>query len=339
MNNCAAYLARPNLVKTNLLAIAGIIAAAITLLGCADDSAAVNPQAAARTFAVDLAWPNLPPEITTGETAGVGVDSHGHVLVFHRGETHSILILEPADGSIVNSFGDGVFINAHGLAVDSEDNIWVTDTRRHQVLKFTHGGELLMSIGENGVAGLDQDHFDQPTDVAVTPAGVIFVSDGYGNSRVAKFAADGTFLMDWGEPGTATGQFNLPHGITLDPDGNVYVADRSNQRVQVFDGDGKFLKAWGQEVFGQGSRPWGLEYNGDAIYVIDGGNMDADTPDYARLSIVNLDGSLNSSWSSYGTAPGQLSWGHDVTVGADGSVYTAEVRNNNRAQRFTPSKH
>ena len=305
------------------------------LFGCTPTESGSAWDSSTASFNVDFDWPSLPARVVMGETAGVGVDSHGHVFVFHRGETHSVLILDPTDGSLVASFGDGLFVNAHGLAIDHEDNVWVTDTLRHQVLKFTHDGELLLSIGENGVSGLDETHFNQPTDVAVAPTGEIYVSDGYGNSRVAKFASDGAFLMDWGEPGILTSQFNLPHGITLDDHGNVYVADRSNQRVQVFDSVGTFKTAWGVEVFGPGSRPWGLEFHRGEVYVIDGGNMIADTPDYARLTIVGTNGQVMSSWSSYGAEPGQLSWGHDLTVGADGSVYTAEVRNNNRAQKFS----
>jgi peptidylamidoglycolate lyase len=285
-------------------------------------------------FTVDPDWPALPEGFATGETAGVDVDSHGHVFVFHRGQRHSVMALDPDDGRKVASFGDDFFVNAHGLEVDAQDNVWVTDTRRHQVLKFSHDGELLLSVGEEGVAGLDATHFNQPTDVVVTPSGEFYVSDGYGNSRVAKFSADGTFLFDWGTKGDAPGQFNLPHGITLDDEGRVYVADRSNLRVQIFTPDGDFLAAWGADVFGDEARPWGLEFHAGRIYVIDGGNMNPNTPDYARLTIVEKDGRVVTSWSSYGSAPGQLSWGHDVTVGLDGSVYTAEVRNNNRAQKF-----
>ena len=304
------------------------------LIGFAVAPVFANHHEGVGRYAVDPTWPALPSGITTGETAGVGVDSHGHVVVFHRGDKHSVLLLDPDTGELVASFGDGLFVNAHGLGIDAQDNVWITDTLRHQVLKFSHDGELLMSLGEKGVAGLDAAHFDQPTDVAIAPNGDVYVSDGYGNSRVVQFDRSGRFIRTWGEPGSAAGQFNLPHGITLDDEGHVYVADRSNQRVQVFDSQGKYIAQWGEDVFGPGSRPWGLEFDAGLIYVIDGGNMDANTPDYARLTVLDKHGAVKTQWSSYGSAPGQLSWGHDVTVGADGSVYTAEVRNNNRAQKF-----
>ena len=283
----------------------------------------------------DPDWLKLPDGIETGETAGVGVDSHNHVFIFHRGADMPIMCVEGDTGKIVSSFGEGLFTNAHGLEVDHEDNVWVTDTLNHQVYKFSHDGKLLLTVGEKGVSGLDETHFNQPTDVTVTPDGEFYVSDGYGNSRVAKFDANGKFLFDWGKKGDAPGEFNLPHGITLDPQGRVYVADRSNMRIQVFTADGKFIREWGAEQLGEVGRPWGLEVAPDGfLYVIDGADMLTSTPDVARITKLTLEGEVLETWSSYGAEPGQLSWGHDVAVGRDGVVYTAEVRNNNRAQKF-----
>lgn len=295
------------------------------------------------TFADDVSdayqvapdWPKLPEGFATGETAAVGVDSHNHVFIFHRGKERPILCVEGESGEVVASFGEGMFGNAHGLEVDHEDNIWITDTRNHQVYKFSHDGELLLTVGEKGVLGLDGTHFNQPTDVAVTPTGEFYVSDGYGNSRVAKFSADGKFLFDWGQKGEAPGEFRLPHGITLDPQGRVYVADRTNMRIQVFDADGKFIRQWGAEQLGEVGRPWGLEVAPDGfLYVIDGADMLTSTPDVARVTKLTLEGEVLATWGSYGAGPGQFLWGHDIAVGRDGAVYTAEVRDNKRAQKF-----
>ena len=295
------------------------------------------------TFADDVSdayqvvpdWPKLPEGFATGQTAAVGVDSHNHVFIFHRGKEMPVLCVEGESGEVIASFGEGIFANAHGLEIDHEDNVWITDTRNHQVYKFSHDGELLLTVGVKGVSGLDGTHFNQPTDVAVTPTGEFYVSDGYGNSRVAKFAADGTFLFDWGQKGEAPGEFRLPHGITLDPQGRVYVADRTNMRIQVFTPDGTFIREWGAEQLGEAGRPWGLEYAADGnLYVIDGADMLTSTPDVARITKLSLEGEVLETWSSYGAEPGRLSWGHDIAVGRDGAVYTAEVRNNNRAQKF-----
>ncbi len=197
-------------------------------------------------------WPQLPEGFALGQVSGVGVDSHNHVFVFHRGD-RPILSFDDGTGKIIASWGDGMFAFPHGLTVDRQDNVWVTDTEHHQVFKFTHNGELLMTVGAKDVPGLDGNHFNGPTDVAVTPSGEFYVSDGYGNSRVAKFSNKGEFLFEWGGKGTQTGEFDLPHGIALDAQGRVYVADRSNARIQVFDGNGKFLAQWKSAELG---RPW-----------------------------------------------------------------------------------
>jgi peptidylamidoglycolate lyase len=240
--------------------------------------------------------------------------------------------LNAKTGAILDSFGDGMFINAHGLEVDHQNNVWVTDTKTHQVYKFNHDGKLLLTVGEREVSGVDSTHFNQPTDVAVSPSGAFYVSDGYGNSRVVKFSAEGKFLFAWGEKGDAPGQFFLPHGITLDSKGRVYVADRSNARIQVFDSNGQFLKQWKTEGLG---RPWGLEVADDGyLYVINGGDMTNQPSDFAEILKMNLEGSILERWGSFGSDPGQFSWGHDVAVGKDGSVYTVEVRNNLRPQKF-----
>lgn len=301
-----------------------IFAASIALADDVADAAQVVPE-----------WPQKPAGFEFGEVAGVGVDSHNHVFIFHRGKDKPIIAFEGASGKYVTSFGEGMFINAHGLEIDDHDNVWVTDTRTHQIYKFSHDGDLLMTLGVKRESGLDSSHFNQPTDIAVAPNGEFFVSDGYGNSRVVKFAADGSYLLDWGKKGDAPGEFNLPHGITLDDKGLVYVCDRTNMRIQVFDGNGKFIRQWAKEQLGEVGRPWGVEFAPDGnLYVIDGADMLTSTPDIARITKLDLEGNVLATWGSYGTAPGQFSWGHDVAVGEDGTVYTAEVRNNNRAQKF-----
>lgn len=285
-------------------------------------------------YTVVPGWAQV-PEGYFGDVAGVGVDSHNHVFVFHRGPNHCIAMLDGRSGEVVASFGDGLFENAHGLTIDREDNVWVTDTRRHQVFKFSHDGDLLMMLGEKGVPGWDATHFDQPTDVAVAADGSFYVSDGYGNSRVAKFSADGRFQFEWGRKGDQPGEFDLPHGLALDDAGNVYVADRTNERIQVFDGKGNLLHVWGANQLGAEGRPWGLDISDDGyLFMIDGGDMDDTTPNHAQVVQMDLLGHVLRRWGSYGTAPGQFLWGHDIAVGHDGALYTVEVRDNDRVQKF-----
>ena len=283
-------------------------------------------------YGVVESWPKLPAGFEMGEASGVDLDSQGDVWIFHRGEQMPIMEFDAQTGDLKSSFGDGQIVWAHGLEVDQDDNVWVTDQRAHTVLKYSPTGELLMTVGVSGEAGLDDTHFDQPTDVVIAPNGDFFVSDGYGNSRVVKFNKDGEFLLTWGEPGSEPGQFNLPHGITLDRDGRVYVADRTNLRVQVFDSDGNFIEQWNNTD--DWARPWALEIapDGNSVFVMDGGHMQP--PDLAHVIQCDLDGNVLDSFSSFGTEPGQLSWGHDVSVGEDWAIYTVEVRFGLRTQKF-----
>src|SRR5262249_62050207 len=123
--------------------------------------------------------------------------------------------------------------------------------------KFDPEGKLMLSLGKKGQAGVGDDQFDRPTDIAVTSSGEFYVSDGYGNSRVLKFSADGKLLKKWGKKGTGPGEFNLPHAIVLDARGHVYVGDRENNRIQIFDADGRYLDTWKE-----GGAPYGLFLQG-----------------------------------------------------------------------------
>jgi len=167
-----------------------------------------------------------------------------------------------------------MFVQPHGLSLDAEGNVWVTDVnasngKGHQVFKFSRDGGVLMRLGKPGVAGNGPDTFSQPSAVVVAPNGDIFVADGHigddSNARVVKFSKDGTFIKAWGTKGTGPGQFDGPHCIAMDSRGRLFVCDRSNNRIQIFDQDGNFLDQWKQ--FG---RPSGIFINAsDTMFVID----------------------------------------------------------------------
>jgi DNA-binding beta-propeller fold protein YncE len=209
----------------------------------------------------------LPPNIYLGETAGVAVNSKGHVFVFTRGNStgpaysaSAAQLLEFApDGTYLREIGRNLYAwsYAHAVRVDKEDNIWVTDKGSDMVIKFNPAGRVVMVFGRKQEASdestgpLKHVHpplppvdgqFRQVTDVTWDPAGNTYISDGYINSRVAKVDKNGKWLMSFGEPGDKPGQFNTPHSIAADAKGNIYVGDRGNRRIQVFDGQGKFLR-------------------------------------------------------------------------------------------------
>lgn len=293
-------------------------------------------------------WPALPAGRMLGLCAGVGVDSRDHVFVFHRNARvwstpfpqepiaePTVSVFDGRTGKLLAEWGAGEFIMPHGLTVDHEDNVWLTDVGRHQVFKFTREGKPLLTLGERGKPGADQAHFNLPTDVAVLPDGSFYVSDGYRNTRVVKFDAAGRYQFEWGGKGSEPGKFNLPHGIAVDGGGRVLVCDRSNARLQVFDAVGKFLAEWkGAEI----GRPYGVSVAADGhVFLIDGGDQSASEPERSKAVELDAEGKVIASFGSFGKAPGQFRLGHDIAVARDGSVYVAEGKGR-RVQKFSPKK-
>jgi hypothetical protein len=238
-------------------------------------------------------WGMLPEGRTWGSTSAVAIDADGaSVWVGERcGEFRPPSRIDPAQpfacdgskldpilkfdthGKLLKSFGAGVLLFPHGLHVDSEGNVWVTDglgrgNKGHQVFKFSPDGKLLMTLGKAGVAGSGPDEFNAPSAVVVAPNGDIFVADGHGgntNARVVKFAKDGKFIKTWGKMGSRPAEFDIPHAIAMDSQARLFVGDRQNNRIQIFDQDGNFLDQWMQF-----SRPSGIFIDkSDNIYVAD----------------------------------------------------------------------
>jgi peptidylamidoglycolate lyase len=267
---------------------------------------------------------------------GVDVDSEDRVFAFHRAGREwsdpfpddriappTVAIFDGATGAMLDQWGGGLFVMPHCLKLDDDGNVWVTDVGLHQVLKLTRDGEVLLAVGTAGVPGDDATHFAMPTDVAVLPVGSFYVSDGYGNARVAGFSAAGELVGQFGSRGGGPGQLDLPHAIAVDGDGRVYVADRGNARLQLFDGEGRWLATWKSEALG---RPYGVAIGGDGkVYVAAGGDQPLHPPDRSRALRLARDGTLEASFGRFGNYDGQFRMAHAIATGRDGAVYVADA--------------
>ena len=269
-------------------------------------------------FEASVGFPKLPADVVLGKCSAVATNTKGEIYLFHRGPRP--LLCVDAAGKLLRAWGDDHIGTPHGLRVDRNDNVWVTDMGRHRVLKFDPTGKLLLALG-TGKAGTGNDEFDRPTDIAFAPNGDVFVSDGYGNSRVMKFSAAGRFLKSWGTKGTQPGEFDLPHAIILDSKGRLLVGDRENERIQLFDVDGKFLDQW------PGFAPYGIAINGEGHVFV----ADAQANQVLRLDAA---GKVQQRWGQKGTAPGEFDVPHMLAFDQAGNLFVAEV-GNMRFQKLT----
>lgn len=189
-------------------------------------------------------WARLPEGWVLQEVAGIGTDAEDNVFLFTRG-THPVIKLD-RDGTVLDSWGQGLFVRPHGLQMAPDGTIFLTDEQDHTVRQFTTDGRLLMQVGQSRTPApfMSGKPFCRCCDVAFAPNGDFFVADGYANARVHRYSADGKLLLSWGECGSGPGQFNVVHDICCDADGWVYVADRENHRIQVFDGNGRYETQW-----------------------------------------------------------------------------------------------
>ncbi len=274
-------------------------------------------------------WAQLPAGIQWGQVIGVQPDAHGNLWVFHRSEPP---ILEfDASGKFLKSFGAGMFVQPHGLAIDREGNIWTTDQqgkdgKGQQAIKFSPDGKVLMTLGKAGVGGAGHDTFNGPCDVVVASNGDIFVADGHGgdtNARVVKFSKDGKYIKEWGMKGSGPGEFDTLHSIAMDSKGRIFVADRGNSRIQIFDQDGKFLDQWKQ--FG---RPSGIYISkNDTLYSVDSQSDEKTNPGVKRGIRIGSakDGSVKVFIPDTSTNP-QIALAEGVSSDAKGDVvYAAGV--------------
>jgi DNA-binding beta-propeller fold protein YncE len=280
-------------------------------------------------YEVAEGWDKLPDGWTYKEVAAVGVDKQDRVYLFTRGD-HPMIVFD-REGHFVRSWGEGIFTRAHGLTMGPDDTVYCTDDGDHTVRKCTPEGKILMTLGVPGKPAPYQggEPFNRCTHVAFSPKNEIYVSDGYGNSRVHKYSPDGKLLFSWGEPGTDPGQFNIVHNICTDSDGYVYVADRENHRVQVFDGNGKYETQWNNLhrpcalYMDKGPNP--LCYIGE---LGPGMPVNKEIPNVGhRLLILSTKGTILARLGDKlaGEAPGQFIAPHGIAIDSHGDIYVAEV--------------
>ena len=304
----------------------------------------------------------MPPHIYLGEAAGVATNSKGNIFVYTRtGSSNAVMggsrtfthggarLFEFApNGTFMREIGQGVygFLFAHVVRIDPQDNIWVVDEGSSMVIKFDPTGRILLTLGrkpeavrvpageagEGGApggrgglpgAGVKGDNFNRPTDVAWDAAGNIFVSDGYGNSRVAKFDKNGLFLKSWGSKGTGPGQFDLLHTIAVDPQGNVYVGDRSNKRIQVFDNDGTF-----KTQFTNVGAPYAICISSGAHpYLYTSNSNPSTSMDNGEIYKMELDGRIIGKFGKAGKLIKELGTVHEIDCRNPNEIFAGELTN------------
>ena len=316
---------------------------------------------------VEAGWGDFPAGRDLGSTAGADIDpTDGHVWMYERCGSGSaggpgvncdtnpvapVFKFHRETGELLANIGEGVMVTPHGIHVDDDGNVWVTDfsqnearTKGQQVHKFSPDGELLMSLGMPGMAGNDESHFNQPNDVIVAPDGSIFVADGHSGQgmttqgeidegreagqtgRIMKFSPEGEFIMQWGQIGYEHGEFRTPHALEFDSEGRLWVADRGNHRLEIFDQNGNYLESRYQH-----GRISGIFItDDDMVYTIDSESTMLNHPNWStgvRIGPVSEDviTAFIPPWGA--EEPNRIysgSAGEGIAVDEDGNVFAAE---------------
>ena len=267
------------------------------------------------TYEVIEQWGSLPAGMSFGPMSAVAADSQGRIYAFQRKDP-PVLVFD-REGTYLDSWGDSAIADPHGFFIGPDDVVYLTDRDDHVALRFTLDGKPLGVLGNRGQpsdTGCEEDGgrvvraagpFNKPTEMVVAPSGELYVTDGYRNSRVHRFSADGRLIDSWGSPGKhAPGEFHLPHSLWIDERGEVYVCDRENNRIQVFSPSGKYLTHW-DDIH----RPTDIYMDAqDRVYISDL---------KPTVTIMDKRGTVIARWDS--------PMGHGLWVDPEGDIYLADV--------------
>lgn len=271
---------------------------------------------------------DLPAGVEFTSAAGVAINSSGHLIVLQRGE---VPFLEfDAEGGFIRSFGAAdLFNRSHGLRIDDNDNLWVTDVNDHTAMKLNSDGEILMSFGVPGVKGQwDEDNgsylLSEPNDIAHDSYGNFYIAQGHGYGgipEILKFSPEGEFITKWGLLGNGQGEFAVAHSIVIDGSNTLYVADRENTRIQTFDTNGNYIDQW--------------NYNTliCALYLHDDGFMYITTGFDGEFAKLDMQGNVLGSLGRSGSGNGEFGEGHSIVLDQDDNVYIPDVVHR-RVQKF-----
>jgi sugar lactone lactonase YvrE len=302
--------------------------------------ATATPELRSGSFAyeADDDWAKIPAGYEFPEAAGVAVDGDDNVFVFNRGP-HPVIVFDK-NGNVVRSFGEETFTaRAHGIHLSPDGFCYLVDDSQHAVHKFDMDGKLVWTLGEAGKPApkWSGQPFNRPTHIGVSPrSGNMYVTDGYGNSRVHKYAPDGKHLLSWGDVGSDPGEFCNPHNVIVDEDEFVYVCDRENNRVQVFDSEGRLQTIW-HDIYkadGMCRDAAGNFYIGELV-----GTHDTNVLGH-RICIYSKDGKRLARIGSkvQGDGPGEFNAIHGVATDSQNNLYVAEVSYTMRGRREDPPR-
>jgi len=287
---------------------------------------------------------NMPDGRQMGSGNAIDIDSEGNIWVFERcggnqgacmeNNVDPVLKFSP-EGEILTSFGAGMFVWPHGIIVDDDDNLWIIDAgvidgeKGNQIFKFNQEGEILIELGQPGIRGDGPGEFDEPSDLAIGPDGTLYIVDGHinpdSNRRIVHLTAEGEFIEAWGEKGYGPLQFEGPHAIAVDSQGNIYIGDRTNNRLQVLYPDGSLKAIWAHW-----GRPSGIRIHDDMLYSVDSESRQAEgqygyNPGWHRgIYVGTLDGVITDFIPDPGPHDG-TSFPEGIAVDDNGVIWGASV--------------